>query len=365
FARRGPREEIRLVRDGDRVLAGLTLIPMGQFWGGRSVSHMGIGGVVVYPEARGAGVGKHVMRAAVDESARRGFAMAGLFPATWPVYRSAGFEVAGGRWKARLRTREIQTERRDESVPSVRLMSSGEKALVKRAYARWAPRAPGHMARTDYIWEHKVFRFHKATQRVYLIEGEEGGDGVDGYVALRTEWSDELKGTIAIVSDMVALTPRAARGLWAFLQGHWSIVAGMEWNCGPTHPMLGALRDRTFEMSLVEHWMVRLVDVKASLEARGYSPGVAGRVTVEVYGDWIESNNGVWSIEVRDGGATLASVSGPGEVRAHVRALASVFAGYATPAHALLDGLVEGDDAAIARLCAMFAGPTPWMSEIY
>src|SRR5690348_10269456 len=50
--------------------ACLLRVPMGQFFGGRSVPMLGIAGVGVAPEVRGRGVAKFMMQEAVREGAR-------------------------------------------------------------------------------------------------------------------------------------------------------------------------------------------------------------------------------------------------------------------------------------------------------
>lgn len=367
FARRGPREDVRLVRDAaGEALGGLNLIRMGQFWGGRSVPHVGIGGVVVVPEARGRGVGKLLMRSAIDELAREGVAMSGLFPATWPVYRDSGFEVAGGRWRVRLRPRELKPRPgpADEARLGVRRVGRAEHGAVRDACARFARHTPGHMDRGPYIWEHGVFRSGNEPTRVYVVESPDDAS-MEGYVAVHMSRSAELGGSVVEITDMVALTPRAGRALWSFLAGHWSMAVAIEWNCGPGHPMLGLLHDRTFEMRLLEHWMIRLVDLGGALEARGYAPNVTDRIAIDVRGDRLDANNGVWLLDVAEGRARAERVEAKAEVRVEAGALASIYAGYLNPLAARTEAGVWGAPDALARLAGLFVGPMPWMSEIY
>src|SRR5262245_8366746 len=76
------QEHVRVVReDGNREpRACLLRVPMGQYFGGRPVSMLGIAGVAVAPEARGRGLAKRMMQEAVIEAARDGFALSALYP---------------------------------------------------------------------------------------------------------------------------------------------------------------------------------------------------------------------------------------------------------------------------------------------
>src|SRR4051812_31444593 len=88
-------ENVRVVRDRKRALGCLLLIPMGQFFGGRSLPMVGIAGVGVGLSDRGRGVARFLMAEALREIAARGFALSTLYPATQTLYRAVGYERAG------------------------------------------------------------------------------------------------------------------------------------------------------------------------------------------------------------------------------------------------------------------------------
>src|ERR1700716_1195012 len=53
--------EVRVLREGAADVACALRVPMGQFFGGRSVPMMGVAGVAVAPEARGRGLATRIM----------------------------------------------------------------------------------------------------------------------------------------------------------------------------------------------------------------------------------------------------------------------------------------------------------------
>src|SRR5262245_35632767 len=64
---RAGHENVRVLRRGREVLGGLLLVPMGQFFGRRSVPMVGIAGVAVAPDRRRAGLGATLCRETVRE----------------------------------------------------------------------------------------------------------------------------------------------------------------------------------------------------------------------------------------------------------------------------------------------------------
>jgi predicted acetyltransferase len=112
-------------------------------------------------------------------------------------------------------------------------------------------------------------------------------------------------------------------------------------------------------------FMVRIVDVPAAFEARGYPPGARVDVGFEVEDKDCPWNSGRWRLTVEDGRASVDK-GGDGAVKASPSALATLFSGYqparALAAAGLLTGATERDLAALGHA---LAGPTPWMPEIF
>ena len=83
--------------DGGRLVGSARFHQMRQWWHGRSMPMAGVGGVKVAPEYRGRGVGRALMNGLIPELVARGYPVSTLYPATAPLYRSLGWELAGAR----------------------------------------------------------------------------------------------------------------------------------------------------------------------------------------------------------------------------------------------------------------------------
>ncbi len=93
--------------DGTRLLATARFHAMGQWWHGRQMPMAGVAGVKVAPEARGRGVGRALLTRLLADIADRGYPVSALFPTTLPLYRSLGWEIAGGKYETELPTRSL------------------------------------------------------------------------------------------------------------------------------------------------------------------------------------------------------------------------------------------------------------------
>ena len=81
---------------------------MRQWWCGRAVPMAGVASVMVAPEDRGRGIARRLMTALLDEVAARGYPLSALYPATMPLYRSLGWELAGVRDTAVIPARSLR-----------------------------------------------------------------------------------------------------------------------------------------------------------------------------------------------------------------------------------------------------------------
>ena len=85
-----------------------TLHDMRQYWLGQPVTMAGVGGVKVAPEHRGRGIGRTLMTEMLNLTAERGYLLSALYPATMPIYRSLGWELAGAKHKFRIPARSLR-----------------------------------------------------------------------------------------------------------------------------------------------------------------------------------------------------------------------------------------------------------------
>lgn len=358
FARAG-HENMRVWREGERAAAALMLLPMGQFFGGRSISTLGIAGVAVALDLRQQKLGQRMMKAALAEAHERGFALSTLYPATRTLYRSVGYELAGKHVALALHSSRLELSLRYEPL-AVQPITPEIEPLCEALYRERAAMLTGYLDRGPYIWN-RVRRPRKGTVRGFAFFD---GDALVAYTYFSQESLPSGHEYDAVVTDFVA---RSARGYAALFHFYWSqrsVLDTVRLKAGASAPWLSLLREPRPDEEPNIDWMVRIVDLPAALAARGYPARAEIDVGIEVRDDIIAANNGSWRLSLREGRVT-AERGGKPRVSLDIRALAPVFAGYHSASEAKLLADLEGDSADIALLDAMFAGPMPGMSEMF
>lgn len=366
WARRWVREHgdemVRLARIDDDMAGGLLLMPMDTFIGGREVSLCGIVTVVVPPEMRGLGAGTELMRRAVLEMREQGHALSGLYPATLPVYRNAGYEQAGVRCETRINLKQTQLNPAPPEAADLRVREAvpSDDFAIRTLYARHATATNGHLLRPDSIWSLKVRAWRGEPTRGYVVTR---GDQLVGYIYF-CQQRVGLNPFDIIVTDLVAPEPGAAWRLMAFLADHWSMAGEAVWTGSPDHPALMHLRDRSYTTRTLDKWTLRVLDVAKAFQQRGYTPELAGSVEFRVQDPLIPDNQRAFKLEI-DRGVGRITPAEHAALHLDIRALAPLASGYAD-AQVLADaGLASGDPPALQRLVNLCRLATPWMTEIY
>jgi predicted acetyltransferase len=343
---------------GDRLAGGAMFYDMRQWWCGRPVPMAGVSSVRVAPEDRGRGIGRLLMTALLDEIAAHGYSLSVLYPATMPLYRSLGWELAGSRYTAVIPARSLFGLKPPDPAPT----RSGLPA-IRRAGPDDVEAVLAVMGRV-----HEVARDSgpitrdAVTVRGWLADPEMYAYLCDdGFLVYRWHHGNsEL-----VVEGAEAVSAATVRAFWSQLGAHASIAEKVYARVGPADAFWWLTRERDADMEHRSMWMLRVVDAPAAIAARGFPAGVSLTVPLLIADHARPANSGRWDLTVAAGKGSLtpagaAPLAEP--VALGARGLAALYAG--TPAVTLRQaGLASGgcpeDDAA---LDAAFAA-SPYMLD--
>jgi predicted acetyltransferase len=325
----------------DGAPAGAAMLhDMRQYWLGRPVGMGGVASVKVAPEHRGRGIGRTLMTDLLNLIAERGYPLSALYPATMPIYRSLGWELAGGRHQFSVPARAL----RGLVDPDKAARGGGaghQDVPVRRAGAADVATVIGiiadsHLTARDagpLTWDEGPAAqwLGRADLYSYLA-------GDDGFAAYRWAGGDLW------VERVHARTPETLRALWSVIASHSSTTHTVSGRTGPDDPFWWLTRERDATIVRRSMWMLRVVDAAAAIAARGFPPGVTASVPLEVHDQHRPANSGHWRLAVAGGTGTLTpngGVPSPGTLALGPRGVAALYAG--TPVAKLrLAGLASG-----------------------
>lgn len=351
-----------VLTEGSHVRACLYTRRTGQFFGGRAVPCVPVTSVAVEPLAHGRGLSQILLRAVLTTLRAAGAAVSVLYPSVATAYRRVGYAFAGRYTRYRVPVQRAPTDR--AAIARVEAWDDARSAMVAASYRRAAEATNGLLDRSDAWWtaarlardDRPLFRFatHGAGEvtrvHVYQQTAVPGGANYAYTVDARSLiWHD---------AD-------AARALLAAVALNRALATEFRWPGPPDDPLAAFFPEPAIAVEGTTRWMCRLLDVPAALMARGYPPGIAAAVEIAVDDPTLPENAGAIRFEVREGQATVQPIA-RARARIDVGALAALYTGQLAARDAARIGrLTDASDAAIAAIEAIFAGPKPWLADIF
>jgi predicted acetyltransferase len=363
---------------GREPVGAAMLHDMRQYWLGNPVRCAGVGAVKVAPEHRGAGIGRLLMTELLDLIAERGYPLSTLFPATAPIYRSLGWELAGAKHEFTIPARGLrelqppdpQAAAQPQPAPRITKATPDDATRVIAAIGRSHRKArdAGPITWDEGFvsqWLSRPDRYAYLAEGAETADGADGADGddsADGFAAYR--WADGDTRELW-VERVHATTPRALRALWSVIASNASVTRTVRGWTAPGDPFWWLTAERDATISRRSMWMLRVVDVPAAIAARGFPPGVSASVPLQINDNARPANAGRWLLTVADGKGALipnGSVPSPDPLTLGPRGVAALYAGISV-ATLRMSGLASGGTPHDGALLDAAFAATPFMVD--
>jgi GNAT superfamily N-acetyltransferase len=300
------------VWDGGRLLGAARYYDMRQYWHGRAVPMAGVGGVKVAPEARGRGVGRALMSALLTTIADQDFALSVLYPATAQIYRSLGWELAGGNYRAEMPGRSLGSLLPPD--PGLSDDQAGQDSgdsgaadaapAITRARPEDAERVIAelgavHAAALDCgpaTRDVASVRRWLADPDMFFYLAE------DGFLGYR--WHGGTSKAI-LVEALQAGSARTVNALWRIVASHSSVTEVVYATTGPADPVSWLTREPDVGVRRLRHWMLRVIDPAAAVAGRGFPATAQAQVALRLTDANLPANAGRYTLAVSGGLGTL------------------------------------------------------------
>lgn len=334
--------------------------------GGRPVPTAGVAGVAVAPEYRGTGLARQLMTHLLSTARDRGAVVSTLFRTAPALYRSLGFEhvaelVYGSLPTAALRGIRPDSTRLRRAVPA-------DAQVIRAVYRTVA--ATGSCLLTR---EGPAFGSSGADGDGELIGHFDGvtlaedSSGVLGYVS----WNRGAgygTGAVLEVLDLLATTGDGYRALLSAVAAFEAVTPTLHLRTSGDDPVHWLVPGAGWAVRDVQPYMLRVIDARAAVAARGWPAGASGDVVIELDDPTCPWNTGRYRLLIGTGSGELLPIADNGATATilDARALAVLYAGGVPVSSLRRTGLVTGGDtAADATLNAAFAGPRPAVLDYF
>ncbi len=344
------------------LVAQLQLIPLQVRTGVGVAAAAGIGSVASPPEARRRGYVATLLRNLADELRAGGTSLAILYPFKRSFYSRYGWATF---FERRVYRGEIARFASFKRAPGA-FTPAGPADIpeLDRIYRRALHGRFGLIVRDEAWWREQVLQDWEGRQWHAYIWRDEQGQG-RSYMVYRLE--RESEGRRLFCREIAATDPLSRAQLFAFFALHQDQVFGVRFPAPADAPVNMLLPD-PLECTVEPHFMLRLLDVPAALEAHSFAREAAGRLTLAVSDDWIAENQAVYELEFDHGRCRVRRLPATQEadLSCDVATLAQIYSRYLPPRTAAAFGLLTvADRSALALAERAFAGLAPFCTDFF
>jgi predicted acetyltransferase len=354
-----------IVAEANRQILGcLKINPFELYMRGTKLKMGGIGGVAVLPEHRRKGIAEELMNSSILRMAEEKYPVSILYPFQHKFYRKFGWEFVGGAYLYDFSTNNLPSF---EERQFVRRWTPGDRSAILSVYAESIVDGSCALARNAKFWKFEVFP--KFSECYVYDDGS-----VRGYLVY-----DYHKGPEAIdifVRELIILTPQAYRGILGFLSSLGEQVAAIKYLAPvdePVHDFLKEPRSTEAQRIVFEYkklatfcsgFMLRVVDLKAALNAVRNLASVNGEITIHVQDKQNPGNSEPVRLSA-DGGTVRVypDTGGKVDLETDIRTFSQLYAGSLTAEQAFRADRVKGDASAIKFIDSLLRTRPPFIHQ--
>lgn len=336
--------------------------------GGADLPAAGICAVGVRPTHRRRGVLRAMMGRQLDDVRAAGEPLAILYATDAGIYRRFGYGLATYRCVMDLDRDHAVFREPPAPIGRTRFVDVDEALeLFPAIYERLRGGTPGMLARSATWWLDRCLggRTPKGDPRFLLLLEVQGLPA--GYAIYRVHSQQDDRGIPTgwvDASEVIGTSVAAERELWRTLFGVDLMDRIRAPRLPPDHLLIRAVaQPRRMRLDLRDGLWLRLVDLPAALEGRGYDAD--GAIVFDVRDEFCPWNAGRWLLEVAGGRARVSRTESTADLALDVSALGAAFLGGVTFAQLARAGQVDGlAPDGLARAGRLFrADVAPWCAD--
>jgi predicted acetyltransferase len=348
-----PDETLCAFEDGEMV-AKMGTLPFTMRWNGRDIGCGGVTAVTTLPTHRRRGHLRQMMWRAFATMRERGQPVAMLWASMAAIYQRFGYGV--GYTGLLHREFDPRLVRFVDDIPTpgrTRMVKVTEAAaVIAPAYERFAAPRTLMLGRDAGRWDILLRQPWRPPDHApaLVVTYEEAGH-VLGYAVYEIEQrSTPAPGPNEKIDvwELAWLTPSAYRALTRHLIGH-DLVGWISIHRAPTDdPLFHHVQEpRLLNTTVRDGTLVRIVDLVAALEGRGYDAD--GRLRFAFEDDLCPWNTGTWELTVEGGRGRLKPSGSGHDLALTPRSLAMLACGHQGATALARYGLIPSGDADVLR----------------
>ncbi len=316
-------------------------------------------GVATAPEARGQGLFRPLLAAALAELRRQGHGVTLLMPSAASFYRPYGFAYCYHQWQFDCSVDQLgQLVKRRPSM-SWRPATLQDDPALARVYAKAMRHRHAYVVRTSDSWQTMLAALFAEGGAAFLAFDESNEP-------VASLWFTRQNRRLQVV-ELLAADATALDACLGLLHQHRSQAEQVSFRLPSDDLFYDRVPDAAWSIQLKPFMMGRIVDVERALrQCLPPAQQLAGAsLTLEVSDPLAAWNSGVWRIAYEPALSIYRTADHTPEIKISVDALAQLCFGYYSAAQLQSKAVLTGEPAALRRLSDWLPPCENFINEFY
>ena len=339
------------VFDGDELVSQFAAYPLQMNIHSNIESVAFVTSVSTYPEYSGMGLMSSLMKKSLTEMRDNEQSFALLYPYSIPLYRNKGWEIVSDKMSYKIPNHQLP---QFKDVKGYVNRVSWENTDFMNLHTMFAQKNHGCLFRNALAWD-EYWRWDEddTTVAVYYKENDQPG----GYMVYR------INENVMYVKEMIYLDQDSRRGLWKYIEAHYSMVHEVRGANYYNHPIAFMLEDSAIKETIRPYIMGRIIDFEMFLKSYMFNHDVDANITIEVEDKFLEWNNRKFNIHVCDEHGTLTDKESENYAKMDIATLTTLALGYKRASQLATIERIEADKNTIRLLDKIFIYDKPYISD--
>lgn len=338
----------------DQLVSQICIYPCQVNVHGKIMKMGGVTGVGTYPEYANMGLMNDLIKLALEKMRQKGQYVSYLYPYSIPYYRRKGWEILSDHITFSIT--DAQLPKTVEVPGRVERLYVDEDDVIQ-TYDRFARTSHGALIRNKFEW-YEYWRWEVEDERTAGVYYDTA-DTPQGYVLY---W---IENDVFHIKEMIYLTQQARRGLWNFINAHYSMIDYVKGDIYTNDPLAFTLDDSQITETIEPYYMARIVDVAAFISE--YPFAETFRPFHFVVSDPVASwNNGVFGISRQSDGTVQVTNEPVGKaVELDIQTLSTMLMSYRRPGYLYKIERLKTDKYTLRMLDNIIPEQQPYFSDYF
>lgn len=245
-------------------------------------------GVSTLPQVRGRGYMKNIMKFMLKELYRKNQLVSILMPIDYRLYRKYGYEHCYDQIKYNINIEDLSSYKINGKLYKANRYNINELVDISKDFLK---DVNGNVERDDKFYQSLLEEIKSENGHIYIHEN----DGSEGYIIYF------LDGETMFVREIYYKNMDSLKSMLKFIYNHNTQCKKVKISA-PINDKIKFVLDnpRTCDIKIKPFMMGRIINLKAYLESLTIKSNIEGSLNILVKDNYIENNNGVFKIQIKN-----------------------------------------------------------------